>query len=367
MREFPPRLPIMPYRALLLVFCAGSLALATPFTSLYFFGDSLTDTGNVAKASSVLNSYTFGAVPQHPAPPYVGGRFTNGPVWAEYVADRLGRPQDAQPAGMSLGWLGRVGGPGNNYAVGGARTGGGGALGLLDIALPTGVFEQVDFYFSKTGGAADPEGLYFILAGGNDLRDAARVSDANQRSEAALQAGANIAYSVRDLYLAGARNFVLINSPDIGLIPESIGDNLSVEGNEVSQQFNTWLRMYADYLRTVPGFQLQYFDLFGLHHDLVAEYGLQAIRGCKDGPTDACDQTLFFDSVHPNARVHKIIGDRIADQFLQGTSAPYLMSDVREVANPEPSTMLLTVSAAAVLIAVKRISGRKSEPLREKH
>ena len=103
---------------------------------------------------------------------------------------------------------------------------------------------------------------------------------------------------------------------------------------------------YADYLRTVPGFQLQYFDLFGLHHDLVAEYGLQSIRGCKDGPPDVCDQTLFFDSVHPNARVHKIIGDRIADQLLQGTSAPYLISDAREVTNPEPSTMLLTVSAA---------------------
>jgi phospholipase/lecithinase/hemolysin len=80
----------------------------------------------------------------------------------------------------------------------------------------------------------------------------------------------------------------------------------------------------------VPGFQLQYFD-------------------------------LFFDSVHPNARVHKIIGDRIADQLLQGTSAPYMISDVRVVSNPEPSTMLLTVSAAAAVLVVKRTTRRKSE------
>ena len=225
----------MLYRALLLVVCAGSLALSAPFTSLYFFGDSLTDTGNVAKASSVLNCTPSAPCLSIRRRRMSGGRFTNGPVWAEYVADRLRRPHDAQPAGMFLGWLGRVGGPGNNYSVGGARTDNGGSLGLLDVALPTGVFEQVDFYFSRTGGAADPQGFYLLLAGGNDRRDAARISDANQRTQAALQAGANIAYSVRDLYLAGARNFVLINSPDIGLIPESIGDNLTAEGTDVSQ------------------------------------------------------------------------------------------------------------------------------------
>ena len=43
---------VMLYRALLLVFCAASLALSAPFTSRYFSGDSLTDTGNIATASS---------------------------------------------------------------------------------------------------------------------------------------------------------------------------------------------------------------------------------------------------------------------------------------------------------------------------
>lgn len=91
-------------------------------------------------------------------------------------------------------------------------------MGLLDVA-PTGVFEQVDFYFSRTG-AADPQGFYLLLAGGNDRRDAARISDVNQRTQAALRAVANIAYSVRDLYIAGARKFVLVNSREIGLIPD---------------------------------------------------------------------------------------------------------------------------------------------------
>ena len=322
--------------------------------SLYFFGDSLTDSGNVAKATSVLNRYTLGGVPKHPSSPYVGGAFTNGPVWAEHVAARFGSPQDAEPAGMSMGWLGRVGGSGNNYAVGGARTDSGGALGFLDFVLPTGVFQQVDFYLSGTGGNADAEGLYFMLAGGNDLRDAARISDPYERMMAAQQAGINIAYSVQRLYFAGARKFVLINAPDVGLTPESIGDGIVGAGTDASRQFNTWLGLYAAYLPSVPDFSLQYFDLFGLHHDLVAEYGLGSVRPCKDGPPEMCDQTLFFDSVHPNARVHGIIGNSIADQLLATSSPAYLSSDAREIQNPEPSTILLTLSAGVALLALRR-------------
>ena len=46
-------------------------------SDLIAFGDSLSDMGN-AKAS-VLN------VPD--VPPYWQGRFSNGPVWLEYVSD----------------------------------------------------------------------------------------------------------------------------------------------------------------------------------------------------------------------------------------------------------------------------------------
>ena len=69
----------------------------------------------------------------------------------------------------------------------------------------------------------------------------------------------------------------------------------------------------------VPEFSLEYFDLFGLHHDLIAEYGLDAVRPCKSTP-ETCDSALFFDSVHPTARVHEIFGNLLADQIL-GISA----------------------------------------------
>ena len=204
-------------RVFLSVFCIAAAAAGAPFTSLYFFGDSLTDTGNVLNATSTLSRYTFGLVPTHPTAPYADGRFTDGPIWAEHVAARLDRPGDAAPAGMSMGAFGQVGGPGKNYAIGGARTDDRGALGFFDFVIPTGLSRQVDLCLSRTGNIADPGALYLFLGGGNDLREAARISDPSQRSAAAVNTGANIAYSVRDLYLAGARQFVLIKTVKVGI------------------------------------------------------------------------------------------------------------------------------------------------------
>src|SRR5688572_31122071 len=135
----------MSIRRLLSVLLVTAGASATPYTALHFFGDSLTDTGNVKKATSTLNNYTFGLIPKHPTAPYEAGRFTNGPVWAEHVAARLGHSADAAPGGMSMGVFGQIGGPGNNFAIGGARTDESGALGFLDLLMPTGMSRQVDF------------------------------------------------------------------------------------------------------------------------------------------------------------------------------------------------------------------------------
>ncbi|OYV66503.1 MAG: hypothetical protein B7X09_03565, partial [Acidiphilium sp. 21-66-27] len=65
--------------------------------SLYVFGDSLSDNGNIPRLTGV----------PYPPPPYVGYRFSNGPVWAEYL-----------PGLTGLNFK-----PSNDYAVGGAFAG----------------------------------------------------------------------------------------------------------------------------------------------------------------------------------------------------------------------------------------------------
>ncbi|MGZ9082256.1 MAG: SGNH/GDSL hydrolase family protein [Rhodoplanes sp.] len=75
-------------------------AAAASYTNMFVFGDSLSDTGNVY-------DLTRGILP---APPYAGGRFSDGPVYAEYMAKGLGLPLDNVLSG------------GTNYAFGGAET-----------------------------------------------------------------------------------------------------------------------------------------------------------------------------------------------------------------------------------------------------
>ena len=50
------------------------------FDQIIVFGDSVTDSGNVWELTDR----------KEPAsPPYFEGRFSNGPVWVEYLADHL--------------------------------------------------------------------------------------------------------------------------------------------------------------------------------------------------------------------------------------------------------------------------------------
>src|SRR5215470_1124845 len=85
-----------------LVLCFAPPAFAASFDSLISFGDSLSDTGSGPAT-----------------PPSYGGRFSNGPVWEEYLASSLGLPAAAT----------------KDYAIGGATSGltglGGSNTGLL--------------------------------------------------------------------------------------------------------------------------------------------------------------------------------------------------------------------------------------------
>src|SRR5262245_37490212 len=59
------------------------LAVAVPFREVVVFGDSLSDTGNVF---TVTEPVLAEAIPV--SPPYFQGRFSNGPVWVERLAEK---------------------------------------------------------------------------------------------------------------------------------------------------------------------------------------------------------------------------------------------------------------------------------------
>ena len=69
-------------------------AQASMYSDLVFFGDSLSDTGNVLSLSTAF------APPPFPSFPAAPGRFSNGPVWAEYLAQGLGFAGNAAPSNL---------------------------------------------------------------------------------------------------------------------------------------------------------------------------------------------------------------------------------------------------------------------------
>ena len=87
----------------------GAAAAQRPFDELVVFGDSGSDNGNDHILSGGL------VVPS----PYFGGRFSNGPLWVERLAERLGLGHPTErnplPAPSEAG--------GTNYAYGGAEAG----------------------------------------------------------------------------------------------------------------------------------------------------------------------------------------------------------------------------------------------------
>ena len=172
---------------------SGVGAHAADFSKIYAFGDSLSDVGNVSLA-------TGGG---EPASPYVGGQFTNGPVWVQDLAGRLGLP----PLTPSLAG-------GNDYAFGGATTG---SAATNNPEVPD-LVQQVATFLA--GPPAPSDALYTFSIGANDLfAILGGETGGLTPAQAAGAAAQVVADQAAALAAAGAKNLVLFDVPDLGLTP----------------------------------------------------------------------------------------------------------------------------------------------------
>ena len=316
------------FQALSGVLKTGLLALAASgaihttaqaaYSQVYFFGDSLTDTGNLYAGSGIPVS-----------PPYYGGGFSNGPLWSQTFASALGFA--STPAVLG----------GNNFAWAGAT--------IVDYGRPQPeVPQQLGMYLGVTGGTADPNALYVIMGGGNDINDAG----GNPATAAAnIMAAANAVNDmVNALYFAGARNVLVGNLPDIGLTPRAIAGGPEMVGGAtmLSQLFNTTLSgLLAITEAARSGLDIDLLDMYALLNDAVGNpsaYGFSNVTAaCKAGdlglPGAECanpDAYLFWDSFHPSARAHNLIAQ----------------TALRAI--PEPASLLLFAVALAILGVLAR-------------
>jgi phospholipase/lecithinase/hemolysin len=306
------------FAALLIAILAapGLAAAATPSPHFVIFGDSLSDSGNVfvvnnvgfdEGANNVPPDYNFDSG-LNPNAAYARGghHITNGATWIEVLARDMHYGVNANAAFASDNPLA------TNYAVAGARANDRADTGAIDMG------DEVDAFLSDFEGNAPSDALYVIEFGANDINDA--LLQANPALiDAALGA---IGENIQVLYMAGARNFLVMSAPDMGLTPlvQSLGVGPFVSG--VSSEFNLALQfLVLAPLQALPGIQIRYFDLYAAVDDLYANYDTlygmtERSLPCvtPDVPPFVCqrpDQYLFWDGIHPTRAAHAILADKV--------------------------------------------------------
>ncbi|MFB2897520.1 SGNH/GDSL hydrolase family protein [Aerosakkonemataceae cyanobacterium BLCC-F50] len=283
---------------------------------IYVFGDSLSDVGNVYQA-------TNGKSP--PSPPYFKGRYSNGPVWVEYLASGLKLTSNLN----------------NNFAYGGAKTGD-------SQDLPPGVLAQIQRFKVKNP-TANPKALYIIWAGANDYLGGATDTTTPIN---------NLATAVKRLAEIGAKNIVVVNLPDLGKLPATRTTERAKSLSSLSQNHNSGLAASMKTLRQkFADTNIRYVDvnaLFNQVYTAPGKYGFNNVtQAClrEEVVCDRPNEYLFWDGIHPSTAAHKLLVQLAAFQF---KSTPKSAANSSNKLALPLSILIFTVLAVSLIMWQRR-------------
>lgn len=303
--------------ALLLSIFAGAGATsvsAQQFSSVVVFGDSLSDDGFFRPylASLGLPASLVSTL----------GRFTTspGPVWSELVTTYYGQTPAASNAGGLI------------FAQGGAR------VAVNSASNPAGaaqrpVTTQVSEYLTHNNGVADPNGLFAIWAGANDVIQTLQGVGVGAIAPSAVSgilqttAAAEIG-QVATLKAAGARYIIVFGLPDIGATPAftALGAANAAGATQASVGYNTALftGLAQSGLKVIP---IDAFTFFSEIRANPSRYGFTntTVPVCQPFPPFSTTSDAFFcppsaqspangsqtytfaDGIHPTTAAHALI------------------------------------------------------------
>ena len=306
-------MPARPFFAAAFALSFSALPASASYTALTAFGDSLSDVGN-------LYDYTYalsGGAAAVPAPPYSEGRFSNGPLWVQDISQSLGL------GAVTPSIVG-----GNDYAWGGATTG---YSGTLDPSAPVPTLEtQVGQFLLANGGSASSGALYTFSIGANDLIGILSNPSLTPAEVAADVAGAAeaVASAAASLSLAGAKDLLLFEVPDLGVTPliQDLGvPGLPEAATLLSLAFDGLVQM--DIASAAPGLKVYAIDTVALIDNAVNDphaFGFTNVTdpcwtGDKSGyggggtlcSTNVAEQDkyLFWDDLHPTEAGHLLVAE----------------------------------------------------------
>ena len=250
---------------------------------LYIFGDSQSDSGSGGQLNNQV---------------YYNGRYSNGPVWWEYVYPNKTLAVDPFLNGL-------VGSPdgGINFAIGG-----GGVAGLpapSGTSILPGAKQQATRYVqlvsAKTVPAPTASDTFVIYTGGNNFSYAARTgTDPN-----VTQMLADIRTSVDGLTSLGAKRFIVVANDNSRNTPaqteyyaglRTLTRDLTTQGATV---------LYANFSLPI-GDMLQNTALYGLKDPV----GICFADGFNK--TNCPSNYFLFDGIHFTTNVHNIFGQYVA-------------------------------------------------------
>jgi phospholipase/lecithinase/hemolysin len=222
----------------------------------------------------------------------------------------------------------------------------------MGINLP----QQVGAYSAFVSDHADPNALYVVMIGGNDVRNAALQGT----GAGAITDGVDTEVTeISTLADEGAKHFLVVNVPNVGIIPEFAQENpgLAAEATTFSQLYDTDLAAQLQTLELTPGTNLTDFDLFGFNANILADAAAHGFTNTTDPcyaftglPTSTASNTgcdtgnidsfVYWNDIHPTAPVQAL--------WAQGLRA----------AVPEPSTWaMLLIGFSGLAFAGYRRAG----------
>lgn len=261
------------------------------------FGDSLSDNGNTWNYTYYWNKIDPWNIPVVPkSPPYYNGRFSNGPVWVEVLAQSINATLIDWAYGGS--WVEKI----SNF--------------LPSLSM------QVKEYYYRDSDKNMGQHLFVIWDGSNDY-----MHDPNTPPDAVDNTIADIKYNIEYLIGAGAKNFLLVGLPDFSKVPGIIaqGPDFAAAKGALAAEHNQKLFAMIDSERQLyPDVKFVAVDIKDYFNDMTsnpAKYNLQNVTDpCYSGGFTLRQQLLqsWQDQHHMSGPINMMDNPQLREAYLVG-------------------------------------------------